>query len=126
MSDTLSYGYKLPEAGDIASSWMSDLEDDIQRLNDHDHDGVDSSLLTPASITKFTTTITALSWTDDGGGNYSKVITVPAAILEFNNYYVWFYITATGVRINPDVERVTATTYRIRTNEQLALTATYI
>lgn len=126
MATTLSYGFILPETGDLASSWMDNLEDNITQLNSHDHDGVDSSLLTPASITKYTTTIAATGYTDDGGGNYSKTITVPSGILEFNNYHVFFYVTATGERINPGVTRASATTYTISLNEQLALTAVYI
>lgn len=123
--EELSYGFELPETGDLSSVWMPAIENSITQLNSHTHNGTNSSLLTPASISRFTSTITALSYTNDGGGNYSKVITVPSGITEINSYLLQFYITATGTRIYPTVERVTATTYRIRLNQELALTAVY-
>ncbi len=126
MSTTTAYGYKIPDTGDTASSWMQDIEDNWNRMSAHDHDGTDSPALPAASITKYTTTIAGSGYTNDTGGNYSKVITVPGAVTEINNYLIEFYITSTGVRVFPTVERVSATSYRIRTNSQLALTAVYV
>ena len=45
----LGNGYKLPETGDFGDDWFPALEDNIQRLNDHSHDGVDSEILTTSS-----------------------------------------------------------------------------
>ena len=38
----LSNGYKLPETGDFGDVWFPALEDNIQRINTHNHDGTDS------------------------------------------------------------------------------------
>jgi hypothetical protein len=59
MSRTLSNGYKLPEKGDLGSSWFPDLEFDIQRLNDHTHNGQDSNKLTIVSISVITQILSA-------------------------------------------------------------------
>lgn len=126
MATTLSYGFVRPAEGDLASVWMDALEDNVTQLNSHDHDGTDSALIAAASISKYTTTIASTGYTSLGNGNYSKVITVPAAITEINSYLVQFYITATGVRVWPSVERASATSYTIYLNQQLALTAVYI
>lgn len=105
---------------------MQNIADDLTRLDAHSHNGTDSPLLTPASITRYTTTIAGSGYTADGGGNFSKTITVPAAITEINNYMVSFYLTATGERLFITWERVSATTYKIHVNDStLAITALY-
>lgn len=50
MSQTTEYGYRIPETGDPASSWMDDLADNWTRASAHDHDGTDSAQLTNSSI----------------------------------------------------------------------------
>jgi hypothetical protein len=47
---TLSYGYKLPETGDFGDVWFPALEDNITRVNSHDHDGVNSTKLISSNI----------------------------------------------------------------------------
>lgn len=126
---TSQYGYKIPETGDLASGssgWMQAIEDNFERLDQHDHDGTDSKALPASSISKYTSTIASTGYTNDGGGNYSKTITVPAAVTEVNNYLIQFYITASGNRIYPTVERLTATTYTLRVNQEVAITAVYV
>lgn len=125
---TLSYGYYKPQTGDKGSTWFPRIEDNFQRLNDHTHDGLNSALIPSSSITKtaFKSTILSTGWTTLGGGNVKKTITVPAGVLEVNDYSIYFYITATGFRLLPTVERVSATTYDIYTNSALALTAVYV
>lgn len=124
---TLSYGYKKPETGDRGSVWFPALEDNITRLNSHDHDGVDSVLLTPDSLQKPTSTIAIIDWVDDGGGNYHKEVTVPIEISAAANfadikYYGLICQIGTagatfGDRVYPDIERETATTFTVRTND---------
>lgn len=127
--ETTVYGYKIPEAGDIAagaSGWMTAIEDNFERVSDHDHDGTDSVALTPAATTAFSSTVSSGSWSSQGAGMYRQTITVPAALLEFNNYIPSVYITSTGERIYPTLTRVTATTYYIYVNDNtLALTVKY-
>ena len=124
---TLSYGYKKPEAGDLASVWMTALTDNVTRMNGHSHDGSDSTLLTPAAVTKFSSTVSSASWGSLGGGNYSQTVTVPAQVTEINNYDVMVYVTSTGERIFPRIIRASATTYTIYVNDNsLNLTVKYL
>lgn len=127
MSTTLTYGFKRPEAGDLASTWMANLSDNVTRQDGHSHNGTDSPLLAPAAITKYSSTISSGSWSSAGSGYYTQTITVPAGITEINNYSIYFYITSTGERIFPGVVRASATTYTVTVlDNSLALTAKYI
>lgn len=112
--------------GDLASTWMPDIEDNFTRLSAHDHDGSDSALLPASSISKYSSTISSAGYTNDGNNNYSKTVTVPAAITEINNYLVQFYVTATGIRFFPTFTRASATSYTIVLSQQLAITAVYV
>lgn len=126
MSTTTAYGYKVPAAGDLASVWMPNEEDNWTRISGHAHDGVDSKLLVPTAITKFTTVIASADWGSPTAGEYTQTITVPAGITELNSYNIFVYITSTGERIFPYIIRQSATTYTITVNDNsLALTVTY-
>ncbi len=121
-----TYGLEVPDAGDLASQWMQSIEDNFVQIDAHTHDGLTSAPLPIGSLTKLTSVIAATGYTDLGGGNYSKLITVPALITEINSYLVQFRITATGERIYPSMVRASATTYTIYLNSQLAITAVYV
>lgn len=133
MSTTLSYGYVKPATGDRGSTFFPALEDDIQQLNDHTHNGVDSAFLTPISFAKFTSEITSAGWGSDGSGNYSQSITVPAGISGAATYNDVKYFTITiRETITNDVyilqqERIDSTHWRVRCNDNsLAFTAYYV
>jgi len=75
----LSNGYQLPEDGDLGDVWFDALEANIQRLNDHTHNGVDSEKLSTSSIEAITDTI------DSGdfnlvGSEYEVDFTLPALV----------------------------------------------
>ena len=76
----LSNGYQLPEDGDLGDVWFDAIEANIQRLNDHSHNGVDSEKLSSSSIEAVSTTI------DSGdfnlvGSEYEYTLSLPALIL---------------------------------------------
>lgn len=125
---TLSYGFFKPETGDRGAVWFPALEDNFQNLNDHDHDGVNSSLLSITSVGKPSSTVASGSWISDGGGNYHVVVTVPIAISgatapanDIIYYEVVTKINTAGAtygdRLYPDIERETATTFTVRVND---------
>lgn len=127
MSTVLSKGFVKPQAGDLGQTWMPEHEDNIQQLNDHDHDGLNSQLIDAISLTKQTSVVLAASWVADGGGNFSQVISVPAAISEINNHLVKIYDQATGDFLNLGIERVSASSIRIRINDNsLTVVAVYV
>jgi len=126
MADTLSFGYQQPVSGDNAKEWQDALNATILQLNDHTHDGVDSSTIDPSSITTLTTTILSGAWIADGGGNFSQVVAAPAQVAEVNDFYIKMHETGTGDVLYPTVERVAAASYRVRVNDNsLNITAVY-
>jgi len=128
MSTTTPFGYKIPEVGDLAQSWMQDLTDNWIRISDHNHNGVNSRNLSITAITKLTTDILAVQWgAGDGFGNFTQLITVPGAIEEIDEFDIFFVDVATGDRLYPDVTSVSATTFNVTVNDNsLNITATYL
>lgn len=50
-----NYGYQIPETGDESSEvWMPVIEETLDRLIEHTHDGVNSPVLTGLDIVKYT------------------------------------------------------------------------
>ena len=92
---TLTFGYKLPQTGDKGSVFFPALEDNIQRLNDHDHDGSDSARLTSKSVTAVTGTIASASWSGVSGktGLFSQTVTMPTGFT-YANFIVSFRDTS--------------------------------
>ena len=119
----LSYGYKKPQNPDTGAVFWPALEFDIQRLNDHTHNGVDSAPLVK------TQTISSASWGADlGGGSYRQLITLPntaSTVLTFDAVSIEIRL-ASGTVIYPTIEKVSSTTYYIYTNDNsLTYTAVY-
>jgi hypothetical protein len=128
MSSTLSNGYKLPATGDKGSSFFPDLEFDIQRLNDHTHDGSNSNKISVANLTKLTQTLLAASWVATTGGTYRQLVTLPATG-DYDSVIPKFQISGgseDGSIIYPSVEKVSSTTYYVYINDNtLALKVVY-
>lgn len=112
---TLSYGYKKPQSGDRGNSFFTAMEDNIQRLNDHTHNGTDSAPLPAQSILGVSSNILAANWVAYGGptGFYRQLVTVPAGF-DFDTVGISFRL-ATGDYIFPTIERVSDLTYYVYT-----------
>ena len=112
----LSYGYQKPETGDKGDPLFQALEENIQRLNDHSHDGIDSSALTAQSIVGISDTISSANWVAYGPtGHYRQLVTVIAGF-NFDTVGMSFRLT-TGEMIYPTVEKFAATQYYIYTTD---------
>lgn len=111
MSVTLTYGQKVPAAGDRGVPLFQDIEDNFTRTDGHNHDGVNSPLLTSQSFAGIPQTILAASWATYGGpiGHYRQTVTMQTGFL-FDSTKITFR-TSTGAYIYPTVERVTNLTY---------------
>lgn len=72
---TLTFGYKKPQTGDRGSVFWPALEDDIQQLNDHTHNGVNSANITSAAVTAVTQTFASGAWTTVGDGTFTLSVT---------------------------------------------------
>lgn len=116
---TLSYGYFKPETGDRGTTLFTALEDNIQRLNDHNHDGNNSSLLPAQNIQASSQTILAAAWDGTGlpTGHYRQLVTVVAGFT-FDGTNIGFRVSGnSGSYIYPTVERVTNTTFYVYTTD---------
>lgn len=118
---TLSHGYEKPQNPDTGDLFFPALERNIQRDNDHTHNGLDSALL--ASLTQ---SISSGLWVAApiGGGVYRQAVTVPTGV-NYDVCQIWFKLS-TGEYVLPSVERISTTQYYVYTNDNtLTYTAYY-
>lgn len=118
---TLTKGFKKPQNPDTGDVFFPALENDIQQLNDHTHNGTDSQILALASQS-----IASGAWTSAASktGMYVQTITVPAAFT-YDTCVVNFKLS-TGEQIYPSVERASSTTYKVYSPDNtLTFTAYY-
>ena len=120
---TLTFGYKLPEDGDKGSVFFPALAFDIQRLNDHDHDGSNSTKLTAQSVGALidSTSIVAAAWVAVAGqpGTFKQTVIMPPNT-DFDSYGLYFQVkngVNIGQIISPSIVKVAAATYDIFTND---------
>lgn len=127
---TLSYGYKKPQTNDKGSVFFPALEEDIQQLNDHNHNGVNSAPIPVAYLIKDTQTIDSANWVATSGGRYRQEVTMPAG-LTYSNIFMRFLIDGgaqDGETIYPSIEKGSAANkYYVYINDNtLDLTALYV
>jgi hypothetical protein len=113
MSTTLTYGQKIPSAGDRGVPLFQDLEDNFTRIDSHNHDGTNSPVLTAQAFIGIADTIHAANWASYGGpiGHYRQLVTMHPGFL-FNTTKIGFR-TSGGAYIYPTVERVSNITYYV-------------
>lgn len=114
--ETLSHGVKKPETGDKGSVWFPAIEDNCDILNDHNHDGSNSTSIPSTSISPVTKAIESGSWLAVSGGTYRQAVTVPNG-KTFDNSVVIFRHGATKKQIFLDVEPITSTTFYVYIND---------
>lgn len=123
---TLSNGYLLPETGDRGNTFFPALESNIQRLNDHSHNGSDSEKLTAEAITALidSSSLIPANWSVQPNGLYRAPVTMPGSLL--------FDTTSIELRTNnkvlyADIEKITANTFYVYVNDSsLTVTALYL
>lgn len=125
----LSFGFKKPQTGDkgggVNGFWLA-LEADIQQLNDHTHNGSDSSLLSPNSINALTQTITSAGWVAFGTG-YRQLVTMPGSALYDNFGMLFKDSTSKEIMHGIAVTKVSSNTYYVYCNDNsVGLTVYYV
>lgn len=120
---TLSYGYKKPETNDKGPIVFPAMEDNIDQLNDHDHDGANSKKLTSASLEAFTQTILAAGWVSLGGGNYSQQVNLQPGYT-YDTLTLNFRLT-TGEYVYPSIQKVSTTIITLFTNDPSDMVLVY-
>ena len=73
----LSFFFKKPQTGDKGSVFWPAMEDNFQQLNDHNHDGVNSSTLSTFAITAIKHSLLAANWVATSGGTYRQLVVMP-------------------------------------------------
>lgn len=118
---TLSFGYKKPQTNDKAAVVFPALEDNFQRLNDHNHDGVNSAAISASSLASTVVAVSGAGWGADlGGGMYRQVVNMSPGIA-FDTATVEVR-TSTGERIYPRVVKISAGQFYVYvTDNTLAL-----
>ncbi len=108
---TLSYGFFKPQNPDTGDVWFAAMEDNIQQLNDHDHDGSNSSPLATTLATA-----AAGSWVASGSaGMYRQAVSVPAG-MSYDSCDIWVH-RSTGEVVYPTLEKISTTQFYIYTND---------
>ena len=118
MSRTLSNGYILPEDGDFGLTWFDDLESNIQRVNDHNHDGVTGSRLPSTSITSVVIQIAETAFTPVATGGFEATLQANSTI-NFDDLTIYVRDATTKQQVFLDVLRVSSSEYKILTNTPL-------
>jgi hypothetical protein len=77
---TLSYGFKKPQSGDKGPVVFPAMELNVQKINDHTHDGTNSAKLPAQNFTTTTQTIPHASWSGAGlpAGHFKQNMSIPA------------------------------------------------
>jgi hypothetical protein len=123
----LSYFFKKPETGDKGSVFWPALEEDIQQLNDHTHDGVNSALLSPFAITAITQSLLAANWVATSGGTYRQLVVMPGVATLNSHFVVFKDQTAATKQLFLETEKVGANTYYVYINDNsVDITAYYL
>lgn len=112
---TLSKGWKKPETGDFGDVWFPALEDNIEQLNSHDHDGVDSEKISIANTNKFTQTVASGDFVDQGDGYHRALVTL-AGGYSIDDLTITVKDPTTKEQIYLRHEKVTSATYYLFTN----------
>ena len=126
-----TYGYQIPDTGDKAKGtdgWMAAIVFNFNRLDDHNHDGINSALIPSSAFATYTSSILAANWVSNGSG-YKQTITVPGDITEINNFTVKFVFTAPVGQVGQvaplNYKRLTATTYEVYCSDNTAAFTAY-
>lgn len=127
---TLSYGFEKPQTGDKGAVFFPALEGDIQKLNDHTHNGTNSSKLNASAITAVNQSVLSAAWVSLGGGYYRQLVTMPIGLTSnggvYESFGMEFINTATGERLLLSVVKASSTTYYVYINDNtIDLTVVY-
>ena len=117
----LSYGYEKPANPDTGDIFFPAMERNIQRLNDHTHNGLNS-----APLASRTVSLPSGSWVlaPIGGGLYRQVLTFPGTFT-YDTADLWFKLS-TGELVYPTVERITSTTVYVYCNDNTKTYTAYV
>lgn len=109
---TLSFGFLKPENTDTGDVFFPAMETNIQKMNDHTHDGTNSAM-----VAKTREQITSGQWQTSPVpvALYYFDGTIPSG-LTFDTTVMIFTDVATGSVVPLDLQKTSDTTYSVYTN----------
>jgi len=122
---TLSKGFKLPDNGDFGDEWFPALEDNIQQLNDHTHNGTDSSKIASSAVEAVSSTILSGSFVDQGNGYWRATLTLPTGT-DYDKLHIIFRDPTTGEAVMLRHTKLSSSTAYVYTNFVQNFTAVFI
>lgn len=111
----LSKGWKLPQTGDFGSIWFPAMEDNIQQMNDHTHDGINSEKISGVSLNASTAQVLAAAFTDQGNGYFRATVSTPGGI-EPGNFVITTRNPTTKEPMYLKQERLSSSQFYIYSN----------
>lgn len=108
---TLSYGYFKPETPDKGPVVFPALEANWERVNDHDHDGLNSKKLTGSSIESVLVSAPSASWTALGSGYYKQTVNMPAGT-DYDKATIQIRLS-NGDIVHPTIKRLSTAQFEI-------------
>ena len=110
----LTNGFKLPEENDKGSVFFPALEDNIQQLNDHTHNGSNSNKLALTAVVTQSQTITAAGWASVATDKYRQQVSMPLN-LSYDEVTVSFRHSVTGELLHLSHSKVSTTSFEVFT-----------
>lgn len=111
---TTTYGYKVPEVNDNGAVVADAIEDTIDQLNLHAHDGVTSAALYPSAVTTQEQTILPAEWASVSTGLFVKAMAMPVGLL-FNKTPPRFFHFDDGYELTLSYRRTADGAYQVFT-----------
>lgn len=121
---TLTFGYKKPVPNDKGPAVFPAMEQNIQQINDHDHNGANSKKLTAASIDSVPQNVLAAAWVALGGGNFKQTINLLPGY-DYDLTTISFRLTSTGEYIYPSITKISDSIIDVFANEAVDMTLVY-
>ena len=112
----LSNGYQKPETGDFGSEFFPALEQNIQLMNDHNHNGTNGEKISALFVEAApVVAVTAASFTDQGNGYHRALAVVPGG-QQADNFMPLMRDPVTKEQIFGRVEKNSATSFFVYLN----------
>jgi len=121
MPTNLDYGYKKPNSGEAGNIFCPVLEDDLEQLSTHDHDGVNSALISTSDLNKNTVTLVIASWVASDE-LYYQTVEFPTGYNHTNCMITAKIVSGSseGSVINPTIVKTDATHFNLFVNDNSA------
>ena len=111
----LSKGWKLPQAGDFGDVWFPALEFNINQLDSHSHNGIDSQKIGSINIVATVVTVPSASFVTQIDGSFKAPVTIPAGSL-IDTLVITIKDPTTKDEVFLKVAKTSPTTFDLSTN----------